>query len=81
MATTEQEVLERVWRSATAQREQFCSTVSWFILERFMPRLAVSAAREGLALHGDLMIHALTGGAPPLRVARRTAAPWQGRLH
>ena len=65
MATSEQEVLERVRRFATARREQFSSTLSWFILERFMPRLAVSAAHENLALHGDLMIHALMGGAPP----------------
>lgn len=65
MATSQQEVLGRVRRFASARGEQFSATFSWFILERFMARLAGCSAREHLALQGDLMIHALTGGTPP----------------
>ena len=72
MAASEREVLEQVRRFATARREQFRATFSWFILERFVSRLAVSSCREHLALHGDLMIHALTGEAPPYE--------WRGEL-
>lgn len=76
MATSERDVLEQVRRLATARREQFRATFSWFILERFMSRLAVSSPREHLALHGDLMIHALTGGmagVPPRQWSWRTS--------
>lgn len=73
MAASSRWVLEQVRRCATARREQFWSTMSWFVLERFVVRLADCAARDKLVLRGDLMIHALTGGAPPFE--------WRAELH